>query len=79
MATEAQMEVLSGALTAKLLATAAVERDGVTLTTVNAEMRATNRLLDAAVDCGMRHFEPEMEAWASERVAAWLCSAGEMA
>lgn len=38
-------------------------------------IRASNRLLDACLDAGMSHDEPDHQDWAAERVAQWLiCS-----
>jgi hypothetical protein len=40
-----------------------------------AYIRATNVLLDACVDAGMSHEEPDHEGWAAERVTRWLVEA----
>lgn len=76
MADQAQLEVLSGALDSALRARAAVEGGDLSFTAVTAEVRTVNRLIDAAVDCGMSYCEADHIGWASQRVATWLCSAG---
>lgn len=68
-ATEARLEVLNDAYSAWV-------RTWVKLATdPRAAIRATNRLLDACIDAGMAHDEPDHEAWAAERVTRWLCEA----
>jgi hypothetical protein len=75
MATIYQNEVLSTALDAQLRAAARVAGGEFTFEAVSAEIRATNRLLDAAVACGFDPSEPDLVGWASERVARFLVEA----
>ena len=41
-------------------------------------VRAANRLVDACINAGMSHDEPDHEAWAAERVTRWLTSSEEL-
>lgn len=41
------------------------------------EVRAINRLYDAALDCGMSHEEPSVETWAALWAGAFLTSGVE--
>lgn len=73
--TAAQLETLSTALTAYQLASMLAD-SAPSRVTVRAETHARSRLEDAAIECGMdRINEPSLEAWAAERVGAWLCAA----
>ena len=40
-----------------------------------AQIRASNVLFDACIDCGMSQDEAAFEAWASDRATSFLCAA----
>ncbi len=74
-AREHQTEILSTALSAFHCAHGRVAGGELTAEAVTGEIRALNRLYDAALDCGMSMDEPTVEEWAAERVARWLVAA----
>lgn len=76
-ATEASLEILSGSLDAALRARAPIEAGDFSFEAVSLEISTINRLLDAAVECGMDIGHADLIGWSSSRVAKWLCSAGE--
>lgn len=73
-ATEFQIETLSTELVAFQIASA-MARSAPSLVTFKTESRAMNRLEGAAVACGMDRGHGDLEGWAAEHVASWLCAA----
>lgn len=69
MADEAQLEILNDAHQALLRF-----GDFMTCADPRGYVRQSNMLLDACLDAGMSHDEPDHIAWAGERVTAWLLS-----
>lgn len=67
MTNDHNMEILSGALNAVLLA-----GDFETCADPRGFIRNENLLIDAAVDCGMKHDHAYPREWASAMVAYWL-------
>lgn len=55
----------------------ALTRAGDFLTTSDPRgwIKASNRLLDCAIDCGMDRDEDDHEAWAAERITRWMVAA----
>lgn len=74
---EATLEILSTALNAEGYARRRVEGGDLSGEAIRAEVRASNVLLDASIDAGMSHAEPDHVAWAHKRVTAWLLSGVE--
>lgn len=68
MATEHQLEVLNTAHQALL-------RVGPFEAAPREYVRATNVLVDACLDAGMSHDEPDHEGWTALRVTRWLVAA----
>lgn len=77
MATEAQMEVLSGALDSALRAEATVKAGDLSSEAVRREIHTTNVLLDACIEAGMSHDEADHVGWAAVRVGQWLTAGVE--
>lgn len=72
--TEAALERLNDAHQAYLRADGAVFATP-NFSTIQAQIRASNVLLDACIGAGMSHDEPDHCAWAAERVTRWLIQA----
>lgn len=67
MRNDHNLEILSDALNAVLLA-----GDFETCADPREFIRKENRLVDAAVECGMKHDHTHPREWASVNVAYWL-------
>lgn len=69
------LERLNSALASALRSQAAVEGGDLSMDAIRRSIHDSNALLDAAIDCGMSHDEPDHFAWSAIRVAQWLCAA----
>lgn len=71
---EHKLETLSTALNAAILADQALRSDVQSADAARTAVRATNALLDAAINCGMSFDEPDHVEWSAVLVAQWMAT-----